>query len=243
MGYLDNSTVTVDAVLTTKGRQILAGGGGINVQYACLVDTGIDYELYNPDHPSGSAQYAEALTTIPNVEPVPHSVFFLRNRLVSYDSEVTELPFMKFNTGPEMSFGTTCGTGAGKELIPEVLPDDGSGANNINDYIFIVSDDSVLDVTSTSLGGSTVTEMDSYSSLMQSYIPQQDFYNYGVYSFTHSILLTALCGNSQARTLYATVIAANIGLAQGLTITIGQNDNVNRASQGWIDGKGEYGVE
>ena len=241
MGYLDNSTVTVDAVLTTKGREILAAGGGINIQYACLVDTGIDYGLYNPTHPSGSDQYAEALTTIPNVEPVPHSVFFLRNRLVSYDSEVTELPFMQFNTGPSLAFGTQCGEGAGQQVIPDVLPNSGQGENTINDYIFIVSDDSVLDISAGDGASMAPMELDSYSPLMQSYIPQQDFYNYGVYSFSDSLTITPLCGNSQARTLYATIIAANIGLAQGLTITVGQNDNVNRANEGWV--KDKYGRE
>tara|TARA_B100000287_G_scaffold362592_1_gene355924 strand:- start:1059 stop:1769 length:711 start_codon:yes stop_codon:yes gene_type:complete len=236
MGYLDNSTVTVDAVLTTKGRQILATGGGINVQYACLVDTGIDYGLYNPDHPSGSASYAEAITTIPNVEPVPHSVFFLRNRLVSYDSEVTELPFMHFNIGASHDFGTQCGAGYGIDLIPEVLPNMGDDENSINDFIFVVSDNSVLEV----LGGQTMT---SYEPLIQSYIPQQDFYNYGVYSFQGQLTLTPICGNSQARTLYATVIAANLGLAQGLTLTIGKNDDVTVASTGWVPNKDMYGQE
>ena len=234
MGYLDNSTVTVDAVLTTKGREILASGGGINVKYACLVDTGIDYELYNPDHPSGSAQYAEAITTIPNVEPVPHSVFFLRNRLVSYDSEVTELPFMNFNIGYNYDFGGQCGQGTGIEVVPDVLPNQGDGSNQISDYIFIVSDNSVLELSAGNMGGGVPQQLDSYDPLMQSYIPQQDFYNYGVYSFQNSMTLTPICGNSQSRTLYATVIAANIGLAQGLEITVGQNNNQTVAQTGWV---------
>ena len=36
MGYLDSSTITVDAVLTKKGRQIIAEGGSLDVKYFTL---------------------------------------------------------------------------------------------------------------------------------------------------------------------------------------------------------------
>ena len=31
MGFLDNSSITVDAILTKRGRQILAAGGDLNI--------------------------------------------------------------------------------------------------------------------------------------------------------------------------------------------------------------------
>ena len=55
MGYLDNSSITVDAVLTKKGREILKNGGNLNITSFTMSDTGVDYTLWNPDHPSGSA--------------------------------------------------------------------------------------------------------------------------------------------------------------------------------------------
>ena len=61
MGYLDNSTIVVDAILTKHGRKLLASGQGLNIQYFTVSDTGIDYTLWNPDHPSGSAYYGEAI--------------------------------------------------------------------------------------------------------------------------------------------------------------------------------------
>ena len=33
MGYLDNSTITVDAILTKKGRQLLSAGGNLNITH------------------------------------------------------------------------------------------------------------------------------------------------------------------------------------------------------------------
>ena len=58
MGFLNNTTVTVDAILTTKGRELLArGDGSFSITQFALADDEIDYTLYNPNHPSGSAFY------------------------------------------------------------------------------------------------------------------------------------------------------------------------------------------
>ena len=58
MGYLSNSVVTVDAILTKKGRELLAkGDGSFKITQFALADDEIDYTLYNPAHASGSAYY------------------------------------------------------------------------------------------------------------------------------------------------------------------------------------------
>ena len=55
MGYLNNTAVTVDAILTKKGRELLArGDGSFRITQFALSDDEIDYTLYNPTHPSGS---------------------------------------------------------------------------------------------------------------------------------------------------------------------------------------------
>jgi len=54
MGYLDKSIITVDAILTKKGRELLArGDGSFKITQFALADDEIDYTLYNPSHPSG----------------------------------------------------------------------------------------------------------------------------------------------------------------------------------------------
>ena len=83
MGYLDNSTIVVDAVLTKQGRKLLALGQGLNISYFTLTDTGVDYSLWNPDHPSGSAYYGEAIEKLPQVEASVHSQYALRNKLIT----------------------------------------------------------------------------------------------------------------------------------------------------------------
>ena len=94
MGYLDNSTIVVDAVLTKQGRKLLALGQGLNISYFTLTDTGVDYSLWNPDHPSGSAYYGEAIENLPNLEALPNSAYFMRNNLLSLSRDVRAMPYV-----------------------------------------------------------------------------------------------------------------------------------------------------
>jgi hypothetical protein len=72
MGYLNNTVITVDAILTKKGREALArNDGSFRITQFALSDDEIDYTLYNPNHPSGSAYYGEAIEGMPLLEAFP----------------------------------------------------------------------------------------------------------------------------------------------------------------------------
>jgi hypothetical protein len=81
MGILDSDTVVVDAILTKIGRQKLANGQPIGITKFAFGDTGVDYTLYNPNHPSGSDSYGTAITSMPMLEAVPDDNVFLRSKL------------------------------------------------------------------------------------------------------------------------------------------------------------------
>ena len=81
MGILDNDTVIVDAILTKIGRRKLANGQPLGITKFSFGDTGVDYTLYNPDHPSGSDSYGSAITSLPMLEAVPDDNVFLRSKL------------------------------------------------------------------------------------------------------------------------------------------------------------------
>ena len=81
MGILDNDTVIVDAILTKIGRQKLANGQPLGVSKFAFGDTGVDYTLYNPNHPSGSDSYGTAITSLPMLEAVRDDNVFLRSKL------------------------------------------------------------------------------------------------------------------------------------------------------------------
>ena len=73
MAILNPTTVTVDAILTTKGRELLArNDGSFQITQFALADDEIDYTLYNPLHPSGSAFYGETIENTPVLEAFPN---------------------------------------------------------------------------------------------------------------------------------------------------------------------------
>ena len=81
MGLLDSDTVIVDAILTKLGRDKLRQGQPLGITQYAFGDTGVDYTLYNPNHPSGSDSYGSAITALPQLEAVPDDDVFLRSKL------------------------------------------------------------------------------------------------------------------------------------------------------------------
>jgi hypothetical protein len=92
MSYIDNSTITVDAILTKKGRELLAKNGNLSITSFALADDEIDYSLYNPSHPNGSAFYDIALRNIPIFEPLSDETQTMKYKLVTLNQGVTSIP-------------------------------------------------------------------------------------------------------------------------------------------------------
>ena len=92
MAYLDNTEITVDAILTKKGRQKLASGQSLNITKFALGDDEIDYTLYEPAHPKGSAYYDVAIRSIPIMEASPDESQVLRYKLVTLPKGTTQIP-------------------------------------------------------------------------------------------------------------------------------------------------------
>jgi hypothetical protein len=95
MGFLNNSIVTIDAILTTKGRQLLAKGDGtFKITQFALADDEIDYTLYNPTHPSGSAYYGEAIENMPILEAFPQETQVMKYKLITLPRGTAKLPIL-----------------------------------------------------------------------------------------------------------------------------------------------------
>ena len=92
MAYIDNQTVTVDAILTKKGRELLAQNGNLNITSFALSDDEVDYTLYQPNHPNGSAFYDIAIRNTPVFEPVSDETQTMKYKLVSLNQGVTSIP-------------------------------------------------------------------------------------------------------------------------------------------------------
>jgi hypothetical protein len=95
MGYLNNSVITVDAILTKKGRELLAkNDGSFRITQFASADDEIDYTLYNPTHPSGSAYYGEAIENMPLLEAFPDEQQMMKYKLVTLPRGTAKLPVL-----------------------------------------------------------------------------------------------------------------------------------------------------
>jgi hypothetical protein len=92
MAYISNQSITVDAVLTKKGRELLAAKGGLNITSFALSDDEIDYRLYQPNHPQGSAYYDLALRNTPVFEAFTDETQVLKYKLVTLPANQTSIP-------------------------------------------------------------------------------------------------------------------------------------------------------
>lgn len=95
MGYLDNSIVTVDAILTKKGRELLArGDGSFKITQFALSDDEIDYTLYNPTHNQGSQYYGQAIENTPILEAFPDETQIMKYKLTTLPRGTAKLPIL-----------------------------------------------------------------------------------------------------------------------------------------------------
>ena len=117
MGYLDNSIVTVDAILTKKGRELLArGDGSFKITQFALGDDEIDYTLYNPSHLSGSALYGEAIENMPLLEAFPDETQIMKYKLTTLPRGTSKLPILDLGVT-----SITLKQGASVAITPQTL--------------------------------------------------------------------------------------------------------------------------
>ena len=117
MGYLNNTAVTVDAILTAKGRELLArGDGSFRITQFALSDDEIDYTLYNPNQPSGSAFYGEAIENMPLLEAFPDETQIMKYKLVTLPRGTARMPVLDIGYS-----SITIKQGAGLAITPQTL--------------------------------------------------------------------------------------------------------------------------
>ena len=117
MAILNPTVVTVDAVLTTKGRELLArNDGSFQITQFSLADDEIDYTLYNPNHPSGSAFYGEAIENTPVLEAIPNESQIMRYKLVTLPRGTSKLPVINLGYN-----SITLRQGASLTITPQTL--------------------------------------------------------------------------------------------------------------------------
>ena len=136
MGYLNNSVVTIDAILTDTGRQLLAqNDGSFRITQFALADDEIDYTLYNPNHPSGSAYYGQAIENMPLLEAFPQSTQVMKYKLVTLPRGTAKMPILDLGYS-----AIVIKQGASLAITPQTLNYLGGNTYETSGYTATISD-------------------------------------------------------------------------------------------------------
>ena len=161
MGYLDNTSITVDAILTKRGRELLSQGGlgAFNITQFALGDDEIDYTLFNENHPNGSQFAGEAIENMPLIEAIPDESNIMIHRLITLNQGTSKLPSLSLNTSKII-----LNLGGSETITPATLNfNDVASQAEPSGYLFTIADRRLL----SSFGGSTQSTANARSAFSE----------------------------------------------------------------------------
>jgi hypothetical protein len=148
MGFLDNTSITVDAILTKKGRELLSRGQNeFKITKFALADDEVDYNLWDTAHPNGSNYYGAVIENMPLLEAFVDENQLMRYKLTTLPKETVKLPILEIPS-PSLTFN-----GAG--ITQTVTPNTRNGVDT--SYTFTLFNSDVANLTLTGAGSSTTT--------------------------------------------------------------------------------------
>ena len=151
MGFLNNTTVTVDAILTKKGRELLAQGTeAFNITKFALADDEVDYNLFDVTHPNGSDSYGKVIENMPLLEAIPDENHVMRYKLITLPKNTSKMPVINSSV-PSIIFEAAGGIQQPDRIVTATTA-------NVSDssYTFILHDQSVCTMTVNEGAGSGV---------------------------------------------------------------------------------------
>ena len=140
MGYLDNKSITVDAILTKRGRELLSrNDGSFQITQFALSDDEIDYSLFNENHPNGTQFSAEAIENMPLIEAIPNGANSMNSKLITLTRGANAIPFIEvvnntisINQNQQFS------------ISPSTFNLTGTNTSQAEEYIFTVLDSRLM---------------------------------------------------------------------------------------------------
>ena len=140
MGFLNNTSVTVDAVLTKKGRELLARGQDeFKITKFALADDEVDYRLWDTAHPNGSNYYGAVIENMPLLEAFVDENQILRYKLVSLPKNTAKLPILEVPS-PSLVFN-------GPGITQTITPNTRNGSDAEGGYSFVLHDATIANLT------------------------------------------------------------------------------------------------
>ena len=136
-GFLGNQSIVIDAILTRRGRELLSRGKSeFNITQFALADDEIDYSLWNPDHPLGSAYYGITIENMPITEAVPDETQTMKYKLVTLPRKTVRIPVVSV---PQTSY--TLYPGQSVTIVPQTI--NYTDGNTTFGYTFTLADSDV----------------------------------------------------------------------------------------------------
>lgn len=142
MSYLDNTTITVDAILTKKGREKFSQGNFKITKFA-LADDEIDYSLYNVSHPSGSDYYSIAIENLPLLEAIADETKTMKYKLITLPKGTTQIPVISVGISNIILFSSVNGR-PGQSIV--ISPSTINGLNSTAGYTAILDDSNYVNL-------------------------------------------------------------------------------------------------
>jgi len=146
MGFLDNTSITVDAILTKKGRELLARGQDeFRITKFALADDEVDYNLWDTSHPNGSNYYGAVIENMPLLEAFVDENQLMRYKLTTLPKETAKLPILEL---PSTSL-----TFNGAGITQTVTPNTRNGIDNSYTFTLYNADVANLSLSGLASGG------------------------------------------------------------------------------------------
>jgi len=201
MGYLDKSTITVDAILTKRGRAKLASNN-FNITKFALADDEVDYNLWDVNHGKGTNYYGQAIENLPMTEAVPDESKVMRFKLMTLSKNIQKLPFLVINPSNEVF--TITGTGTGTITAQTTT---GGGVSFMDtSFTAIISDGSLVTFGTDEVNFDGASVSKTFGTLANPLID--------------GLASIALTGNNLSTTLTKTTTLTIVGGATGITGTV-----------------------
>ena len=216
MGYLNNQVVTIDAILTKKGRELMAkNDGSFQITQFALADDEIDYTLYNPTHPSGSSFYGEAIDNMPLLEAFPDETQIMKYQLTTLPRGTAKLPVLDLGYA-----AITLKQGASLAITPQTLSYLGNAQTyETSGYSATISDVRLLG-TYSGLGVNTIASVDANVNATTTIGTSVSKTIIGTQINLRATTVNTLFGNNSSLSATLTVVGLDSGARLTIPITI-----------------------
>ena len=217
MGYLDNSSITVDAILTKKGRELLAQGGigSFQITQFALADDEIDYTMFNENHPNGTQYSGEAIENMAITEAFPDENNIMQYKLLTLNEGTSVIPFVSVGASNiSMAIGESKGINPNTHNYNAVV----SGQAEPNGYRFTIADNRLFDLILG--GGGSATSNTNATTTLPANTTAQSAVVVGSNLQLQAKSASSLFGTFDSLTTTLTVEGLNTGARTTIPITV-----------------------